>query len=85
MDLKTELTPQDWATLRKMAREGALPFSAALVDKIKAGDRAWTHQNAMAIHLATGGNIPCWCLLPNVWAPGQIPPGVHDSSLPTAC
>jgi len=33
---------------------------------------------AADIHRATAGEIPCWVLRPDLWAPGQVPPCLLD-------
>lgn len=74
MDTKTTLLASDWATLRKLAREGRISIGKALIDKIKAGHRRWTDEVVIEVHRVTDGAIPCWSLRPDLWAPGQIPP-----------
>ena len=83
MEDKVDLTLEDWALLRKLARENALSIGGDLLKKIKAGHRRWTEDLAIEIHVVTSGSIPCWVLRPDLWAPGQIPPAVH-ASLPEA-
>lgn len=71
------LSPQDWKALRSLANTSELTFGVALVDKIKAGKRSWTPDNAIEVHVVTNGSIPCWKLRPDLWSEGQIPPALE--------
>lgn len=77
MTFEPTLSQQDWLRLRRLAAAGVFSFKVGLVDKIK-GDRTrrWTEDAALEIHRVTNGEIPCWSVRPDLWAPGQIPPAV---------
>lgn len=63
-----------WPHLRRLAREGRIPASVALLNKIQAGKRNLTEELSIEIHRATNGEIPCWLTRPDRWCPGQVPP-----------
>lgn len=43
-----------------------------------------SHETAITIHRATGGEIPCWDLRPDLWSPGQLPPALQGPSMDPA-
>lgn len=56
----------------------------ALNDVNEAGVHNCSPELAIAIHRATEGAIPCWDLRPDLWAVGQLPPGLTHPPLPEA-
>lgn len=72
------LTPEQWALIRRLARTDQFTFGVALVDKIKAGERRWTDDNAIEVHRVTNGAVCCWSLRPDHFREGQLPPALAD-------
>lgn len=50
------------------------------LNKIKAGHRRFTEENAITIHSVTNGEFPCWVLRPDLWSEGQVPPSLGKAS-----
>lgn len=70
----------NWPRLRELCRAGSLPVGIETLNKIKAGTRRFTEENAIAIHRATHGEFPCWVLRPDLWSEGQFPPSLDLAS-----
>ena len=51
-----------------LAREKLIPYTEQSVAKL-ANVGGWGCKGAMAIHLASNGEVPCWKLRPDVWKP----------------
>jgi len=66
----------DWKRIAKLAKDGKLPVGHHAISKAKTGKQEISEATAIAIHLATSGEIPCWVVRPDTWQVGQVPPAL---------